>query len=146
MSEAEKDANIANKDTDANMNQSGSENHSTEQNNGKKFSVNKPKLAPKILLPSGKNSDGSAESFGTQSPQSPASPTSPTSQGQFTYGYATNEAIPMTVFYRSQHSQGHSGKQRPTLQELRKGFENDKVRERIMPQKIDPRILNGVNL
>jgi len=46
----------------------------------------------------------------------------------FTDGYATNEAIPMTIFYRSQHSQGHGGKQRPTLQELRKGLENDKVR------------------
>ena len=140
MSEAEKDTNIANKETDAKMNQSGSENHSTEQNNAKKFTVKKPK--PEIAFPSRKNSDGSAESFGTQSPQIPASPTLP---GQFTYGYATNKAIPMTVFYR-RPSQGHSGKRRPTLQELRKGFEDDKVRERVMPQKIDSRILNEVNL
>ena len=143
--EGEKDTSIANKETDADMKQSRDENHSTEQNNAKKFIVNELKLAPKILLPSGKNPDGSAESFGTQLPQSPASPTSPTSQGQFTYGYATNEAIPMTVFYR-RASQGHSGKQRPTLQELRKGFENDKVSELVLPHKIDPRILKGVDL
>ena len=117
MSDAEKDTRIANIDTqDANMNQSGSESHSTEQSNAKKFTVEK--FAPESAVPSTQNSDGSAESFGTQSPESPTSP------GQFTYnGYATNEAIPMTVFYRSQHSQGHSRKQRPTLQQLRKGFE-----------------------
>ena len=141
--EGEKDTSIANKETDADMKQSRDENHSTEQNNAKKFTVKKPK--PEIALPSRKNPDGSAESFGTRSPPSPASPTSPTSPGQFTYGYATNEAIPMTVFYR-RASQGHSGKQRPTLQELRKGFENDKVSELVLPHKIDPRILKGVDL
>ena len=50
---------------------------------------------------------------------------SPISPETFTFGYATNEAIPMTVFYRTQHSQDHSGKHRPTLQELRKGLEGD---------------------
>ena len=119
------------KETDANVRQSGDENHSTEQNIPKKFSVNKLKFAPEIAVPPTQNSDGSAESFGPQSPQSPTSP------GQFTYGYATIEAIPMTVFYRSQHSQGHSGKQRPTLQQLRKGFENDRVRELMMSHKIN---------
>ena len=123
------------------MNQSGSESHSTEQSNAKKFTVEK--FAPESAVPSTQNSDGSAESFGTQSPESPTSP------GQFTYnGYATNEAIPMTVFYRSQHSQAHSGKQRPTMQQLRKGFENDRVSELLVtvPHKIAPRILQGVEL
>ena len=131
MSEAEKDTRSANIETpDANMNQSGSESHSTEQSNAKKFTVEKLKLAPESSVPPTQNSDASAESFGTQSPKSPTSP------GQFTYnGYATNEAIPMTVFYRSQHSQDHIRKQRPTLQQLRKGFKNDKVRELMMYHK-----------
>lgn len=40
-----------------------------------------------------------------------------------TIGYATNEAVPMTVFYRNEYSQSHAKKYRPTLQELQKGFE-----------------------
>ena len=140
--EGEKDTSTSNKETDANLRQSGDENHSTEQNLGKKFTVEKLNFAPDSAAPPTQNSDGSAESFGTQSLQSPTSP------GQFTYGYATNEAIPMTVFYRSQHSQGHTRKQRPTLQQLRKGFENDMVSELLVtvPQKIVPRILQGVEL
>ena len=114
------------------MNQSGSESHSTERSNSKKFTVKKLKFAPEIAVPPTQDSDGSAEGFGKQSPQSPTSP-----GPQFTYGYATNEAIPMTVFYRNQHSQGHSGKQRPTLQQLRKGFENDRVRELMLFHKIN---------
>ncbi|XP_044179278.1 solute carrier family 12 member 2-like [Acropora millepora] len=110
--EGEKVTTTGNKETDANKRQSGDENHSTEQTVAQKFTV---------TVPPTQNSDKSTESSGPQSPQSPTSP------GQFTYGYATNEAIPMTVFYRSQHSQCHSGKQRPTLQQLRKGFENDRV-------------------
>ena len=121
--EGEKVTSTGNKETDANMRQSGDENHSTEQNVSKKFTVKTLKFAPEIAVPPTQNADGSAESFETQVPQSPTSP------GQFTYGYATNEAMPMTVFYRSQHSQGHSGKQRPTLQQLRKGFQNDRVSE-----------------
>ena len=131
MSDAEKDTRSANiKTRDANMNQSGSESHLTEQSNTNKFTVEKLKFAPESDVPPTQNSDKS-ESFGTQLPESP------TSSGQFTYGYATNEAIPMTVFYRSQHSQDHSGKQRPTLQQLRKGFENDRVRELMMSHKIN---------
>ena len=116
MSDGVKDTSIANKETDTDMSRSGNGNHSTELNNAKKFTVKN--LAPELVVPSGKNSDGSAQSSRAQSPSPPSS------------GYATNEAIPMTVFYR-QPSQGHSGKQRPTLQELRKGFENDKVREHL---------------
>ena len=135
--EGERDRSTSNKETDANLRQSGDENHSNEQNGSKKFIVSKIKFAPENTVPSTQNSDGSAEPFGMQSLQSPTSP------GQFTYGYATNEAIPMTVFYRSQHSQGHTRKQRPTLQQLRKGFENDRVSELLVtvPYKIDPRIL-----
>jgi len=39
-----------------------------------------------------------------------------------TIGYATNEAVPMTIFYRNEYSQSHEKKYRPTLQELQKGF------------------------
>ena len=92
----------------------------------KKFSVNKVTFRPELNDPSEKNADASDEAFSTELPGKFA-PKSPTSPEQFTFGYATNEAIPMTIFYRSQHSQGHGGKQRPTLQELRKGLESDKV-------------------
>ena len=122
MSETEKDTSIANiENRDANVNQRENENHSAEENNAKIFNVEKPKFALEIPVPPGKSSDGAAESCGTQSPPSPATT-------QTSSGYATYEAIPMTVFYRSEHSQGHIAKQRPTLKELRKGFENDKVR------------------
>ena len=133
----EKDTSTSNKETEVNMRQSGDENHSSEQNAAIRFSVQKLTFAPESATPPTQNSDKSAESLGMQIP-----PQSPTSPGQFTYGYATNEAIPMTVFYRSQHSQGHSGKQRPTLQQLRKGFENDSVSEPlVLPHRIVPRIL-----
>ena len=43
-----------------------------------------------------------------------------------TIGYATHDAVPMTVFYRNENSQSNSTKKsRPTLKELRKGFEED---------------------
>ena len=43
-----------------------------------------------------------------------------------TIGYATHDAVPLTVFYRNENSQTNSTKKsRPTLQELRKGFEED---------------------
>ena len=88
----------------------------TTQKKPKRFAVT---FTPEPDLPE-KDTDSS--------PTDIISPKSPTGAEQFTFGYATNEAIPMTIFYRSQHSQGHGGKQRPTLQELRKGLENDKVR------------------
>lgn len=49
------------------------------------------------------------------------------STAENTIGYSTHEAVPMTVFYRneSSHTQGVSkGKARPTLDQLRKGFES----------------------
>lgn len=42
-----------------------------------------------------------------------------------TIGYATHDAIPMTVFYRNENSQNAAKKSRPTLKELRKGFDED---------------------
>ena len=45
-----------------------------------------------------------------------------------TIGYSTHEAVPMTVFYRNESSHIHSkqkGKARPTLDQLRKGFESN---------------------
>lgn len=43
-----------------------------------------------------------------------------------TIGYATHDAVPLTVFYRNENSQTNpTKKSRPTLQELRKGFEED---------------------
>ena len=45
-----------------------------------------------------------------------------------TIGYSTHEAVPMTVFYRNElsHTQGKpKGKARPTLDQLRKGFESE---------------------
>ena len=43
-----------------------------------------------------------------------------------TIGYATHDAVPLTVFYRNENSQSNATKKsRPTLQELRKGFEED---------------------
>ena len=113
--------------------ETGEENANNGSGNGestkepKKFSVLKVKFGPEL-------NDPPADTP-TDDPNEPSSPSvevgqprSPLTPENFTFGYATNEAIPMTIFYRSQHSQGHGGKQRPTLQELRKGLENDKVR------------------
>ncbi|XP_031571978.1 solute carrier family 12 member 1-like, partial [Actinia tenebrosa] len=59
-----------------------------------------------------------------ESGEKPFEPQSPHHEN-FTQGYATNEALPMTVFYRNTSSQTPGGKHRPTLQELRKGLESD---------------------
>ena len=50
------------------------------------------------------------------------------STAENTIGYSTHEAIPMTVFYRNEtsHVLGKAkGKARPTLDQLRKGFETN---------------------
>ncbi|KAL9968200.1 hypothetical protein ACROYT_G026547 [Oculina patagonica] len=122
----------AEKAVGANENEeTGEQNANEDVENGeptkepKKFSVNRVKFVPGLTDPS--EDTTSNDSNEPSSPSSPdMQPKSPTTPEHFTYGYATNEAIPMTIFYRSQHSQGHGGKQRPTLQELRKGLENDK--------------------
>ena len=113
--------------------ETGEENANNDSENGesakqrKKFSVRTVKFEPESNDP-----PADAAIDDPNEPSSPSiedgQPRSPLTPEHFTYGYATNEAIPMTIFYRSQHSHGHGGKQRPTLQELRKGLENDKVR------------------
>ena len=129
--ETGKEAPTANNDEDTNVKQkagvdaaNGDDKSTTKEL--KKFSVKRVKFPPEPAT----DSDGSDDPSPADSPSkfTPNSPTTPERE-QFTYGYATNEAIPMTMFYRSQHSQGHDAKQRPTLQELRKGLENDKVRK-----------------
>ena len=40
-----------------------------------------------------------------------------------TIGFATHEAVPMTMFYRNQSSLGDNVAQRPTLRELHEGFD-----------------------
>ena len=111
----------------------GEENANNDSGNGE--SAKKPKKFSVLRVKFGPESNDPPVDTATDDPNEPSSPSvekgspkSPMTPEHFTYGYATNEAIPMTIFYRSQHSQGHGGKQRPTLQELRKGLENDKVR------------------
>ena len=40
-----------------------------------------------------------------------------------TIGFATHEAVPMTLFYRNASSVGENAVQRPTLKELHEGFD-----------------------
>lgn len=40
-----------------------------------------------------------------------------------TIGFATHEAVPMTLFYRNASSLGDGAVQRPTLKELHEGFD-----------------------
>ena len=40
-----------------------------------------------------------------------------------TIGYATHEAVPLTMFYRNENTQAGKSKARPTLAELQKGFD-----------------------
>lgn len=54
----------------------------------------------------------------------PEQPESPHGEN-FTHGYATNEAVPMTMFYRNSSSYNEPHNKRPTLQELRRGLDND---------------------
>ena len=146
--ETRKEGSIANEEEeeDAIVEQNENADQSTgEQKEPKKFSVNRVKFVPEIIDLPGKNFEGnnsSGESSPTESPWDNI-PGSPTSLNQFSTNYATNEAIPMTIFYRSQHSQCHSGKQRPTLQELRKGLENQKVRECFMLNNLCQKFKGG---
>lgn len=75
--------------------------------------------------PEEKNNDdnGGKEELNV-SDETPIEPQSP-GREHFTHGYATNEALPMTIFYRSGSSQTKGAKQRPTIQELRKGLDSD---------------------
>lgn len=118
-------ANEEKETTEENANSGSGNGESSKQ--PRKFSVVKVKFGPEL-----NDSPADTPTDDSNEPSSPSvedgQPRSPLTPEHFTFEYATNEAIPMTIFYRSQHSQGHGGKQRPTLQELRKGLENDKVR------------------
>lgn len=51
--------------------------------------------------------------------------------------YGTHEAVPMTVFYRNDSARlegKHTKKARPTLDQLRKGFEKNGTEPHIQPQ------------
>ena len=58
-------------------------------------------------------------------PDSPHGQPGAANDPNFTMGYATNEAVPMTMFYRNDTT--HGAKQRPTLQQLREGPSENKV-------------------
>ena len=58
-------------------------------------------------------------------PDSPHGQPGAANDSNFTMGYATNEAVPMTMFYRNDTT--HGAKQRPTLQQLREGPSENKV-------------------
>eukprot|EP00794_Sanderia_malayensis_P003336 gene3336-3825_t len=56
----------------------------------------------------------------TKRRQSEQHQSSHTHHDGLTIGYSSTEAIPMTAFYRNEHSLSNVGKKRPTLHELRK--------------------------
>lgn len=86
----------------------------------KKLSVNRVRFDPRLLDPT----DSSTDSLTSKKSHDFGSNRTLPSEN-----YVTNEAIPMTIFYRSQSSLQHGHKRRPTLQELRGGFTNvDKVK------------------
>lgn len=64
-----------------------------------------------------------ARGEGTVSETAPRSP----GTDENTVGYGTNEAVPMTVFYRNESSRREKDRRRsrPTLYQLRKGFETE---------------------
>ena len=111
-------------DEDAKAQQNGDVDSANGDQEPRKFFVRRVTFDLELTDLPEKDVDSSEE--GSPDRSAPERPSTPE---QFTFGYATNEAIPMTIFYRSQHSQGHGGKQRPTLPELRKGLEKDKVRK-----------------
>jgi hypothetical protein len=86
---------------------------------GQRFSVEQVRSEPKEKMEKDDTDSGTqSRGFDSQSSR-------PISIMEGTIGYATNEAVPMTVFYRNEDSHGHGTKQRPTLQELQKGFGED---------------------
>lgn len=87
-----------------------------------RFNVNQVKLDPEENTDDGPDPSPRMTFPETQTPSRPLSAHDATT----TIGYATHDAVPMTVFYRNENSQSNSAKKsRPTLQELRKGFEED---------------------
>lgn len=74
----------------------------------------------------------------------PDSQTPPASDESRTIGYATHDAIPMTVFYRNENSASNSAKKsRPTLKELRRGFEEDHEQQPLAEPDNEDNVENG---
>ena len=86
---------------------------------GLRFNVNQVSLDP--------NREEDVDRIDDHSPRMNFSESQmPVHDATTTIGYATHDAVPMTVFYRNENSQSNSTKKsRPTLKELRKGFEED---------------------
>lgn len=65
--------------------------------------------------------------FNIEKVDSPTSSDNPHNQATIhemdTIGYATHEAVPLTMFYRNDASMAGNAKARPTLEELHKGFD-----------------------
>jgi len=59
----------------------------------------------------------------TTAPESNAAHNQNTIHDMETIGYATHEAVPLTMFYRNEASNTGHAKARPTLEELHKGFD-----------------------
>lgn len=78
------------------------------------------------LDPSGDDTPDPSPRMNFPETTTPSRPLSTHDAVDATIGYATHDAVPLTVFYRNENSQSNSTKKsRPTLQELRKGFEED---------------------
>ena len=87
-----------------------------------RFCVNQVNLDPKDIDENDEDHSPRMNFPDSQSTNRPQSVHDATS----TIGYATHDAVPMTVFYRNENSNSNSTKKsRPTLRELRKGFEED---------------------
>ncbi|XP_032238581.1 solute carrier family 12 member 2 [Nematostella vectensis] len=101
---------------DANL---GGQRFSVEQVRGKMREEKHSPVDPSCSSPTKENNDGLYSQGGT-------------------IGYATNEAIPMTVFYRNEHTQTGQKQYRPTIQELQKGFEDDTDQQyEELPEKLE---------
>lgn len=89
-----------------------------------RFCVNQVNLDPKE--DNTDDTDNPSPRMNFPETTTPNRPLSTHDTGNDTIGYATHDAVPMTVFYRNENSQSNSTKKsRPTLKELRKGFEED---------------------
>ena len=99
-----------------------------------RFNVNQVKLdLPEENADEGRDSSPRMTFPDSETPNRPLSSLDATN----TIGYATHDAVPMTVFYRNDNSQSNTAKKsRPTLKELRKGFEEDHEQQVIYIQPI----------
>lgn len=78
--------------------------------------------------PEAPQKSGKHARFNIEKVDSPTSTEHPHTQATIghemdTIGYATHEAVPLTMFYRNDASMAGKAKARPTLEELHKGFD-----------------------